>query len=198
MTQTREDEALLDKALASADRVSWQAFSLKAFAREIDMPLAKLHLVFPTKNHLLNAWFDQAKVVGLKQALGHQGDSYDCIAAIIQGWLEHLARHKHLTRQMIRFQLQPGQLHRQLAELLRIHDFTQAIVLNLADKPKRLVIKKVALGLSLVSIFIAWLLDNSEEQKKALAILKYQLKLGRLLSQGRRYCKLRLKGLKKW
>jgi ubiquinone biosynthesis protein COQ9 len=110
-------EAIVDTAVTIAERSSWEAVHLFDVASELNISLDDIRAHFREKEDLVDAWFDRADSQMLKAAETVEFLSLsprERLHHLIMAWLDALAAHRKVTRQMIGAKLEPGHLHIQI------------------------------------------------------------------------------------
>jgi AcrR family transcriptional regulator len=113
----------VDTALALGDERGWETVRLYDVAESSGLSLDEIALHFREKEELAEAWFDRADQALLRAA----GDSairalpaLERLHRLRMAWLEALAPHQRVTREMIKGKLEPGHVHIQLPAVFRI------------------------------------------------------------------------------
>jgi len=122
-TDTRLSQRIIDAAIDLAEQGSWEAVRLHAVAARLGVSLDDIRRVFREKEDIVEAYFDRAD-----EAMLHAAETPGFLYLptrvrlhrVIMAWLEALAPHRRVTRQMIGGKLEPGHLHIQIPGLLRI------------------------------------------------------------------------------
>ncbi|HET8745544.1 MAG TPA: TetR family transcriptional regulator, partial [Ramlibacter sp.] len=100
--------AILEVALQLAERSSWDAIHLYEVAREMGIGLADIQRHFPNKDAIAEAWFDlaDAALLRLAQTPGWlQLPVRERLQDAYTEWLETLAPHRRITREMLGYKL---------------------------------------------------------------------------------------------
>lgn len=105
-------QRILDTALNLAEANSWTSVQLHHVAETLGIPLSEVRAHFRDKEALVDAWFDRADEAMLRDAaepdfllLPRQARLH----RLIMRWLDTLAPHRRVTRQMVLNDLQqPG------------------------------------------------------------------------------------------
>jgi AcrR family transcriptional regulator len=103
--------AILEVALQLAEKGSWDRIHLFEVAREMGVGLADIHRHFRNKDALAEAWFDlaDAALLRLAQTPGWlQVPQKQRLQFAYSAWLDALAGHRRLTREMIGYRLSPS------------------------------------------------------------------------------------------
>ena len=173
---------ILDAALRLAERRGWDAVHLHDVAATLGLTLAEMHRHFRDKDALAEAWFDRADAALLKvperpgwAALSPRQRLHDALYA----WLDALAPHRALTRDMLGYKLQPEHLHLQALGLLRVSRTVQwlreAALLPAAGWRREA--QEVALTALYLATFACWLADASPASARTQALLDRLLRL---------------------
>jgi len=117
-------ERLLDIAVSLAEETgSWESVRLHVVAERAGLSLEEVHGVIREKEDLVERWFDRADRAMLEAVTEPNFQSLDSesrMHCLIMAWLNALAAHRRMTRQMIVNKLEPGHLHVQIPAVLRI------------------------------------------------------------------------------
>jgi ubiquinone biosynthesis protein COQ9 len=122
-TDSRLSQRIIDAAIDLAEQGSWETVRLHAVAARLGVSLDDIRRVFREKEDIVEAFFDRAD-----EAMLHAAEAPGFLDLptrvrlhrVIMAWLEALAPHRRVTRQMIGGKLEPGHLHIQIPGLLRI------------------------------------------------------------------------------
>jgi AcrR family transcriptional regulator len=122
-TDIRLSQRIIDAAIVLAEHGSWETVRLHAVAARLGVSLDDIRGVFREKEDIVEAYFDRADEAMLRAA--EAPGFFDLptrvrLHRVIMAWLEALAPHRRVTRQMIGGKLEPGHLHIQIPGLLRI------------------------------------------------------------------------------
>ena len=173
-------QRILNTALELAEERSWEDIRLSDIAVELDLSLLEIQKHFSQKDDLVEAWFDRADqaMLQLKQDELSELALEDRIVKIIFTWLDVLAEHKTITREMLWYKLEPLHVHLQIQGLLRISRTVQWIQELTSINAQYM--KRIANEIGLTSIylctFLYWLQDDSKEQKRTRDFLQRKLK----------------------
>ena len=172
-------QRILDSAIKLAEERSWEEIRLSDIATDLDISLFEIQQHFRQKDDLVEAWFDRADQAILQLSPEELGEMKltDRLHMIIFTWLDTLAEHKTITREMLWYKLEPLHIHLQIQGLLRISRTVQWMQ-ELAGL-KAQYIKRITEEIGLTSIylctFLYWLQDTSAEQKRTRSFLKRKL-----------------------
>ncbi len=179
-------DAIVDTALGLGSHSSWEAVRLYDIATELNISLDEIHLYFKEKEDLVDAWFDRADSIMLKEA-----DTADFpelsmqqrLHRLIMVWLGALASQRTLTKQMICSKLEPGHLHIQIPGLMRISRTVQwireAAQRNATNVQRAL--EETALTTIYLMTFLYWMNDESENSRRTQQFLDRNLTLAKYL-----------------
>lgn len=160
-------DQLVDAALELAGQDSWEAVRLHQVAAACGAGLDDVRAHFPEKDDLIDAWFDRADAAMLQHVDRGRLEGLpprERIRELILVWLETLAPHQRVTREMIGHKLEPGHLHVQFPAVLRISRTVQWIregAMLDAPLPRR-ALEETAMTALFVKTFLCWLRDDSE------------------------------------
>lgn len=159
-------QQILDVALELAELHSWESLRLHEVAAGMGIALDEIREHYREKEDLVEAWFDRADSAALRDAATVELKNLttrERLHRIIMTWLEALARHRRVTRQMIVNKLEPGHLHFQIPALMRISRTVQwmreGAGLN-ASLPRR-ALEEAGLTSIYLATFICWMRDES-------------------------------------
>lgn len=179
-------DTIVDTAIVLGERTSWEAVRLFDIAAELNISLEEIRLYFREKEELVDAWFDRADSHMLKesQAAGFQDlSSHQRIHHLIMAWLDALAVHRQVTRQMIDAKLEFGHIHIQIPGLMRISRTVQW-VREAAQRDAtfaRRALEETALTTIYLVTFIFWMRDGSENSRRTRQFLEHKLFLAKVL-----------------
>lgn len=159
---------IVDAALRVAVRDGWERLRLHQVAAECDAGLDDIRRHFPEKDDLIDAWFDRADQAMLRRFDRGALDGLsprERIRTSILTWLDTLAPHHRVTREMIAHKLEFGHFHVQFPAILRISRTVQWIrETALLDAPlPRRALEETAMTALFVKIFLRWLRDQPPE-----------------------------------
>lgn len=156
---------IIDAALAVAEREGWENLRLHRVAAACDAGLDDIRAHFSEKDELVDAWFDRADAAMLRL---HDRGALDGLSprerirSLILAWLDTLAPHHRVTREMIAHKLEFGHVHVQFPAVLRISRTVQWIrEAALLDAPlPRRALEETAMTALFVKVFGCWLRDR--------------------------------------
>lgn len=176
MTQISMRDRIVDTALTLAERRGWEAVRLHDIAAELAIGLDDIRKHFREKEELVDAWFDRADQVMLKEGAKPELAALlprARIHRLLMTWLGVLAAHKKPTRQMIVNKLEPGHLHYIVGGLLRVSRTVQWLreaSHRDAVLPRRAIEETVLTSIYLAT-FVRWMSDDSEGSAHTAAFL---------------------------
>lgn len=114
-------DRIVDTALSLAEQRSWEAVRLFDVAAALEVSLDEVRRHFREKEDVAEAWFDRADAAMLQAAPQFLTfAARERLTRLIMTWLDALASHRRVTRQMIYGKLEPGHLHIQIPALMRV------------------------------------------------------------------------------
>lgn len=177
----KQADTILDTALQIADECSWESLRLHDVADELDITLEQIQKHFHQKDDLVEAWYDRADAAMLKAAGIANYSELDKDARLhmlIMAWLDTLATHKNVSRDMLLYKLEPAHLHLQVLGVLRISRTVQWFLEAAQSKTTHL--ERIFEEVSLTSIYLItfsyWMQDNSVHQQASRDFLWRRLK----------------------
>ena len=179
-------EAIVDTAVALAERSSWEAVRLFDIAAQLNISLDDIRLHFREKEDLIDAWFDRADNQMLKEAETIEFLSLsprERLQHLIMSWLDSFAAHRKVTRQMIGAKLEPGHLHIQIPAIMRISRTVRGM--REAAHRDATFVRRALEETALTSIYLAtfthWMRDASENSQRTRNFLAHKLALAEKL-----------------
>ncbi len=159
-------QAILDAALELAERDSWERLRLHQVAAAAGLTLEDLRRHIREKEDLTDPWFDRADRAMLLDAATAEFRTLPPRARIhraIMSWLDALAAHRKVTRQMILGKLEPGHIHIQVPAVMRISRTVQWMreAAGLRDALPQRAFAETALTAIYLATFACWLGDAS-------------------------------------
>jgi ubiquinone biosynthesis protein COQ9 len=174
-------ERILDKALEQAEASSWEQTHLHAVAAALNISLDEIRQYFSQKDDLVEAWFDRAD----RALLGspRSEDFLDLslnerLYQVITCWLDALATHRRLTREMLAYKFEPGHIHLQVLGIMRISRtvqwFSEAACHDSTGLQR--IIDECALTTIYLTSFARWLFDDSPDNRNCKDALEKALR----------------------
>lgn len=172
---------ILDAALKLAEAESWEALRLHDIAAELNISLDQIRLHYQQKDDLVEAWYDRADQAMLET--GNTPDFLDLpipqrLHRLIMGWLDALAMHKQVSRDMLLYKLEPGHVHLQVLGILRISRTVQWIREAAHQDSSHLlrILEEIGLTSIYLMTFSYWMFDRSDNQQATRDFLQQKLK----------------------
>ena len=179
-------EAIIDTAIVLGEQTSWEAVRLFDVADELNIALEDIRLHFREKEELVDAWFDRADSHMLKesQSKGFLAlSTQQRIHHLIMAWLDALAVHRQVTREMIGAKLEFGHIHIQIPGLMRISRTVQW-VREAAQRDAtfiRRALEESALTTIYLMTFVFWMRDESVNSRNTRQFLERKLYLAKIV-----------------
>lgn len=171
---------IVDAAVQLAEEGSWEAVRLHQVAARAGIGLAEIAPYFREKDELIDAWFDRADAALLELAAAPWMPLVpprERLLRLTMAWLDALAAHKRVTREMILAKLEFGHLHIQFPAVMRISRTVQWLreAALLGDHGLRRALAESALTAIYLATFACWLVDESPESTQTRRFLDQQL-----------------------
>ena len=135
---------------------------------------------FPQKDDLVEAWFDRADRALLSAP--HPEEFLDLSLAdrlhqVIVSWLDALAPHRRLTREMLAYKFEFGHVHLQALGIMRVSRTVQWFreAAHQDSTGLRRIIDESALTTIYLTAFARWLFDDSTDGHKSKEFLNTAL-----------------------
>jgi ubiquinone biosynthesis protein COQ9 len=172
---------ILDQALELAERSSWEQLHLRTVADELKISLDEIRRCYAQKDDLVEAWFDRADASLLSAP---RSDEFlamplnERLHQVIMTWLEALAPHRRLTREMLAYKLEPGHVHLQALGIMRISRTVQWFCEASGQDSTglRRIVDECALTTIYLTAFARWLFDDSANSIKTRDLLDTALR----------------------
>ena len=181
-------DTILDSALALADECGWENLRLHDVAQKLDMPLSQIQSCYRQKDDLVEAWYDRADQAMLKSAETAEFLNWDKATRIhhlLMAWLDKLATHKTVSRDMLLYKLEPAHVHLQVLGVLRISRTVQWFIEAAHSQTTHL--SRIAEEVGLTSIYVLtfnyWFMDRSQNQVNTRKFLKRRLEQSRFFAE---------------
>lgn len=157
---------ILDKALKLAELSSWESVRLHDIAVALNVTLDQIRMHFRQKDDLVEAWFDRADSSMLTDAAAPDYLHFsgrERIHRSIMAWLQALAPHRRITREMLMYKLEFGHVHLQVLGILRISRTVQWILESANSKTTHLsrILEEVGTTGIYLATFVYWMRDDS-------------------------------------
>ena len=169
-------DRILDCAVGLADAGSWEAVRLHQVAEQLGIGLTDIHEFFSEKDQLIDAWFDRADRAALMASRSPGFGALPTavrLETVILAWLDHLAPHRKVARQMIGAKAEFGHVHIQIPALMRISRTVQWFreAAGCSDSlPWRAIAESAHTGIYLAT-FTHWMFDDSPGSERTRRLL---------------------------
>lgn len=174
-------DQILDKALELGEASSWESVRLHAVAEALEISLDDVRQYYPQKDDLVEAWFDRADKAVLAEGAAEEFlalPGRDRLQHVIMAWLDALAPHRRLTREMLAYKMEPGHVHLQVLGLLRVSRtvqwFREAAYEDATDMQR--IFEETTLSALYLMTFGRWLFDDSPETANTRKFLEGSLR----------------------
>ncbi len=173
-------QRILDKSLELATQSSWEELHLYDVAGALNLSLDQIRVHFSQKDDLVEAWYDRADIAMLKAAEKKtflKLDMQQRLHKLIMVWLDALAKHKTISRDMLLYKLEPGHIHLQVLGTLRISRTVQWLREAAHQDSTSLmrIVEEIGLSSIYLITFVYWMNDTSDNQERTRAFLKRKL-----------------------
>ena len=174
-------DCILYKALEQAEASSWERLHLHAVAEALSITLDEIRQYYPQKDDLVEAWFDRADRAMLSAA-HPEGfldlPLYERLHQVIVSWLDALAAHRRLTREMLAYKFEFGHIHLQALGIMRVSRtvqwFREAAYHDSTGLQR--IIDECALTTIYMTTFARWLFDDSANSRMSKDVLNTALR----------------------
>ncbi|TCK18707.1 TetR family transcriptional regulator [Thiogranum longum] len=163
-------DRILDKALELGEASSWEAVHLHDIAEQLDITLDDIRRHYPQKDDLVEAWFDRADQAVLREPASEAFlglPERERFQRVVTRWLDALAPHRRLTRQMLAYKLEFGHIHLQVPGLMRISRtvqwFREAACLDTTGIQR--ILEESTLTAMYLKTFARWLLADTSTSR---------------------------------
>lgn len=181
-------DRIVDTAIALGERDCWETVRLHEVASELGISLDEIRHHFREKEDIVDAWFDRADGAMLAEAerlaFAHL-PTRARLHRLIMAWLDALAPHRRLTREMIHGKLEPGHLHIQIPGLLRVSRTVQWMreAAHRDASFVRRALEETGLTTIYLMTFAYWMYDGSEDAERTRRFLDDRLETAESLNQ---------------
>ena len=167
-------------ALEQADRVGWERLRLFDVAAALDLSLADLYRYYRDADAIAEAWLAKAD----RAMLAPQEAGFETLPPaqrlerVILCWLDTLAPHRVVTRQILIGKLYPGHPHFVAALLVRLSRTVQWVreAALLRSGPPLRQLEEIALTWLFVATVALWAFDASDGQQATRRFLAGRLR----------------------
>lgn len=174
-------EAIVDAALAEAERVGWANLRLFDVAKSLKAPLEELRLHFRDLDAVADAWLargERAMLAAADEPGFADLPARERILRSLLAFLDALAAHREVSGQIFRAKLYFGHPHHNLALLFWVSRTVQwwreAAQLRGDDRRRR--VEEIGMSGLFVATLAFWAADGSEGQEKTRRFLDRRLK----------------------
>ncbi len=168
---------VLERAIALAEKSSWEAFSLTELAALLECSLSDIKRFYRSKDDMAEAFFNRADdaMLSLSTAVEYRNlTSDDKLFECIMAWFEYLTPYRPLVREMLAYKLEPGHFHLQAHGITRVSRTVQWF-LEASDR-KNTGIKRIADEIAVTSAYLTsfsfFLFDESKQHTNTRSLLK--------------------------
>lgn len=180
MTKKVTADTILDSALKLAEEKSWEALRLHDIASELNISLDQIRLHYSQKDDLVEAWYDQADsaMLNISENPGfNELTMQQRLHTLIMAWLDKLAEHKQVSRDMLMYKLEPGHIHLQVLGILRVSRTVQWIreAAHQDDTHLFRILEEIGLTSVYLLTFSHWLFDQTDKQQATRDFLQKKL-----------------------
>lgn len=160
---------IVDTAVELSEQASWEALYLHQVAQRLNITLDELNRQYSVKDQLVEAWYDRADSAMLRavEAPGFEKLTIrQRLDLLIMAWLDFLATHKTVSRDMLLYKLEPAHIHLQIQGVLRISRTVQWLreAARMNSTHGQRIVEEIGLTGIFLSTFIYWMFDQSERQ----------------------------------
>lgn len=178
-------QAIMALALEQAERAGWDGVRLFDVAAALDISLADIYRHYRDADAIAEAWLakaDRAMLAPAEPGFADLPPPRRIERAILR-WLDALAPHRTVTRQMLAGKLYPGHPHFVAALIVRLSRTVQWVreAALLPGGPPRRQLEEIALTWLFVATVAVWSVDGSDGQQRTRRFLANRLRdAGRL------------------
>lgn len=162
-------ERILDQALQIAEQSCWEELQLHALGDALEISLDQVRQHYAQKDDLVEAWFDRADAVVLGDPVfdPQQDTAEQRLEKVIMAWLNALATHRRLTREMLLYKLEPGHIHLQALGVMRISRTVQWFreAARLESHNLQRMVEETCLTAVYLASFTRWMFDDSPHSR---------------------------------
>jgi AcrR family transcriptional regulator len=173
-------QAIMALALEQAERVGWDGVRLFDVAAALDIALADIYRHYRDADAIAEAWLAKADRAMLAPAEPAFADLPPAqrIERVMLRWLDSLAPHRTVTRQILVGKLYPGHPHFVAALIVRLSRTVQWVreAALLRGGPPRRQLEEIALTWLFVATVAVWAVDGSEGQRNTRRFLANRLR----------------------
>jgi AcrR family transcriptional regulator len=173
------DDSIVDTALELAEEHGWAELRLHRIADRLGVPVAEIGARFRDLDAMANAWFARARAALLAtDPAAFAGQAIDARLALAFGrWLDGLAPHRRVSRDMLRAKLYPSHPHHWVPlifDLSRlVHDLLDVARVDGSGRLRQA--QEVGLTLIALATLRDWVRDDSPGQERTKDRLRRRL-----------------------
>ena len=180
MADSKLKHQILTTTLAMAEASSWEQMHLYAVAQKLDISLDRIRQYYPQKDDIVEAWLDIADraVLSTKPDQDFLNQNVHIrLQQVIMTWLESLAPHKRITREMLLYKLEFGHVHLQVLGIMRISRTVQWFreAARIDTTGLRRILEETGTTAIYLATFACWLNDDSTDSYKTREFLDQAL-----------------------
>lgn len=188
MTKKGQRQDIVDAAIDLAELGSWESVRLREVATQLGIGLDEISAHFHEKDELVDAWFDRADDAVLALADNpklEQLSARERLFTVIMTWLDALAPHRRVTRQMVQAKLEPGHVHIQIPALMRVSRTVQWMreVASLEDAGLRRALTETVTTTIVLAVFARWLTEERHGSPATRRLLDRMLRQAEVLAR---------------
>jgi AcrR family transcriptional regulator len=179
MNDNIADQILLT-ALELAESGSWETLHLYTIAQRLEISLDQIRKYYPQKDDIVEAWFDCADraVLNIEPSLEFlKLNAHERLHNVIMTWLDTLAPHRRITREMLLYKFEFGHVHLQTLGIMRISRtvqwFREAARVDTTNLQR--ILEETGTTAIYLMTFARWLSDESVNSTKTREFLNCAL-----------------------
>ena len=173
-------DQILETALELAESDSWETLHLYTIAQRLEISLDQIRRYYPQKDDIVEAWFDCADraVLNIEPTPEFLKLTVrERLQKVIMTWMETLAPHRRITREMLLYKFEFGHIHLQTLGIMRISRtvqwFREAAQVDTTNL--RRILEETGTTTIYLMTFARWLNDESADNKKTRDFLERAL-----------------------
>ena len=173
------DRAIVDAAIALAERVGWDNIALRDVAAAVGLPFADLLVRYRDADAIADAWFARGRAAMVAQVPDEDPamPAKQRLEASMLRWFDALATHRVVTVRMLRTKLWPFHPHHWVPMVFSLSRHVQLWrdVARLEAAGPRRAIEEVALTWLFLGTLAVWATDDTPNQERTRAFLRARL-----------------------
>ncbi len=173
-------DQILETALELAESESWEALHLYTIAQRLEITLDQIRKIYPQKDDIVEAWFDCADqaVLNIKPTPEFLNLSErERLQLVIMSWLDALAPHREITREMLKYKFELGHIHLQALGITRVSRtvqwFREAAWVDSTNLQR--ILEETGMTTIYLMTFAKWLNDESKDSADTQQFLEQAL-----------------------